>query len=409
MANSLLIRDVTLEGRRTNVFIDGNRFSDLNAPADTVADKTFDAKGLAMLPSFFNTHTHAAMSLLRGYADDMELFTWLNEHIWPYEAKMTDEAYYAGTRLAILEMLKSGTTFFADMYFHEDQVIQAVSEMGIRTCFGLTIMDRTPKDVLEASFKKIEDFKDPTGGRIQLMIAPHAIYTCSADLLKRASEFSKSRNIPMTIHISETAQEVKDCIAQHGVRPVVYLDQLGVLYDKLVVAHCVHVNDEEIEILRERGVQISHNPVSNMKLSSGIFRSKALLDAGCHVCLGTDGCSSNNNLDMREEMKFAAMLAKVENGPECMDAETVLRCATRNGAEAFGIDAGVIAKGKLADCVLVDLDNERLVPCHNLVSNYVYAADSRAIDTVICDGRILVEHGHVEGEEEILEAARRIA
>jgi len=409
MSDTLLIRNVLLQGEKRNVLIEGNRFKDLNAAASTPAQTTLEAEGLAMLASFSNAHTHAAMTVLRGYADDMNLQTWLNDHIWPYEAKMSDEAIYEGSRLAILEMLRSGTTFFADMYWRHPLTVEAVAQMGIRATIGLTLMDRLGEEAIAADFSAIEHFKDPTGGRIQLVAAPHAIYTASPELVVRASRFSEEHNLPMMMHVAETAQEVEDCVKAYGARPVKLLERLGVLNERLVIAHCVHVDDEEIALLAERGVRVAHCPTCNMKLSSGVFRAKEMIERGCKVSLGTDGASSNNNLDMRESMKFAALLAKLESGPECLPAPMAFDWASRQGAAAYGIDAGEIAVGKLADCVLVNLDNERLVPCHNLVSNIVYAADSRAIDTVLCDGKIVMREGHVPGEEEIIEAIRRVA
>ena len=409
----ILLKDTMLNGNRTDVLIAGRRFEKIApgqiADADT---EIVNAAGTAILPPFYNTHTHAAMTLLRGYADDKELFTWLNDHIWPFEAKMTARDIYEGSRLAILEMIRSGTVFFNDMYWQSDETVRAASEMGIRACVGMTVTDFIGEAAIEATFERLAALKPGNwaddAGLVRLTLAPHAVYTVCEKLWRRCADFARERGLLLHIHLAETQKEIADCVAVHGKTPVRWLDSLGVLGENVVAAHVVHVDDEEISILRERGVVIAHNPCSNMKLASGTFRSQAFSRAGCRVTIGTDGNASNNNLDMREETKFAALLAKVSGNPEALPAEEALAWATRNGAEAFGIDAGVITEGRLADAVLVDLNNERLVPSHNLISNWVYSADSRCIRDVICNGKFLMRSGVIEGEAEILDAVRSL-
>ena len=409
----ILLKDTMLNGNRTDVLIAGRRFEKIApgqiADADT---EIVNAAGTAILPPFYNTHTHAAMTLLRGYADDKELFTWLNDHIWPFEAKMTARDIYEGSRLAILEMIRSGTVFFNDMYWQSDETVRAASEMGIRACVGMTVTDFIGEAAIEATFERLAALKPGNwaddAGLVRLTLAPHAVYTVCEKLWRRCADFARERGLLLHIHLAETRKEIADCVAAHGKTPVRWLDSLGVLGENVIAAHVVHVDDEEISILRERGVVIAHNPCSNMKLASGTFRSQAFSRAGCRVTIGTDGNASNNNLDMREETKFAALLAKVSGNPEALPAEEALAWATRNGAEAFGIDAGVIAEGRLADAVLVDLNNERLVPSHNLISNWVYSADSRCIRDVICNGKFLMRSGVIEGEAEILDAVRSL-
>ena len=409
----ILLKDTMLNGNRTDVLIAGHRFEKI-APGQ-IADagtEIVNAAGTAILPPFYNTHTHAAMTLLRGYADDKELFTWLNDHIWPFEAKMTARDIYEGSRLAILEMIRSGTVFFNDMYWQSDETVRAASEMGIRACVGMTVTDFIGEAAIEATFERLAALKPGNwaddAGLVRLTLAPHAVYTVCEKLWRRCADFARERGLLLHIHLAETRKEIADCVAAHGKTPVRWLDSLGVLGENVIAAHVVHVDDEEISILRERGVVIAHNPCSNMKLASGTFRSQAFSRAGCRVTIGTDGNASNNNLDMREETKFAALLAKVSGDPEALPAEEALAWATRNGAEAFGIDAGVIAEGRLADAVLVDLNNERLVPSHNLISNWVYSADSRCIRDVICNGKFLMRSGVIEGEAEILDAVRSL-
>ena len=409
----ILLKDTMLNGNRTDVLIAGHRFEKI-APGKIAGADTeiVDAAGTAILPPFYNTHTHAAMTLLRGYADDKELFTWLNDHIWPFEAKMTAQDIYEGSRLAILEMIRSGTVFFNDMYWQSDETVRAASEMGIRACVGMTVTDFIGEAAIEATFERLAALNPGNwaddAGLVRLTLAPHAVYTVCEKLWRRCADFARERGLLLHIHLAETQKEVADCVAAHGKTPVRWLDSLGVLGENVIAAHVVHVDDEEISILRERGVVVAHNPCSNMKLASGTFRSQAFSRAGCRVTIGTDGNASNNNLDMGEETKFAALLAKVSGNPEALPAEEALAWATRNGAEAFGIDAGVIAEGRLADAVLVDLNNERLVPSHNLISNWVYSADSRCIRDVICNGKFLMRSGVIEGEAEILDAVRKL-
>lgn len=389
---TLLIKNVLLKDRKTDILVADGRFKSLCAPEGTRADETLDAEGTAILPPFYNTHTHAAMSLLRGYADDMPLQKWLQDYIWPYENKMTAQDIREGSRLAVREMIRTGTVFFSDMYFEIDQTIAVVQEFGIRAAIGVTFVDSHSKSQQADKLDLLRNWVDPSGGLITLTVAPHAIYTVSPDLLVKCADTARSLGLKLHIHLSETRQEVEDCLRAHGTTPVRYLDSLGFLGPDVIAAHVVHVDEEEAAILASRGVTLAHCPCSNMKLASGIFPYKMLHEAGCRITLGTDGDSSNNNLDMREEMKFAALLAKVSSGdPEVLPAAEALEMATRSGAEAFGLDAGVIREGALADALLVRLDDERMQPCHNLVSNWVYAAGSSCIDCVICNGNIVMK------------------
>lgn len=390
---SLLIKDVRLDDRITDILIADGRFKSLEAPAGTLADKVIDASGMAILPPFYNTHTHAAMTLLRGYADDMPLHKWLQEYIWPFEDKLTPQDIREGSRLAVREMIKTGTVFFSDMYFDIEETVDVVRESGMRAAIGVTFVESHSKSQQAEKLELLKHWTDPTGGRITLTVAPHAVYTVGPDLLVRCADTARSLGLKLHIHLCETRKEVDDCLAEHGMTPVRYLDSLGFLGPDVIAAHVVHVDPEEAAILAERGVTISHCPCSNLKLASGFFPYKLLKEAGCRITLGTDGASSNNNLDMREEMKFAALVSKACSGnPEVMPAAEAMDMACRQGAEAFGINAGVIAEGKLADAILVDLSDVRMQPCHHLLSNWVYAAGSSCIDTVICDGNILMEH-----------------
>ena len=386
----LLLKGVLHDGRVRNILIEDKRFKDLDAPAEVAEAQVFDASGSAILPAMYNTHTHAAMTLLRGYADDMPLQKWLQEYIWPFEDKLTPEDIRKGSEIAVREMVQSGTVFFNDMYFDVEETIDIVNRTGTRAAIGITVMENHSKAVTREKREFIRHWQDPTGGRVRLVMAPHAIYTVGERKLRDSAEFAREHGMLLHIHLSETVKEVEDCLIEHGTTPVRYLDSIGFLGPDVIAAHCVHVDDEEAAILAERGVTVSHCPCSNMKLGSGVFPYSRLMQAGCRITLGTDGASSGNNLDLREAMKFAALLAKSGGDPEFLPAEEVFRWATRSGAEAFGIDAGVIAEGKLADCLLIDLSDIRMQPCHHLVSNFVYSADSRCIKHVLCDGRIVL-------------------
>lgn len=387
--SSLLIMNVLHDGLKTNILVEDGKFKAFGVPDSTEAEKVFEADGLAIVPAFYNAHTHAAMSLLRGYADDMPLQTWLQDHIWPYEDKLTAADIRRGSVMAADEMKATGSVFFNDMYFDIEQTIDVVDKAGMRAAIGITVMESHSKAQEEQKWGFARSWQDPTGGRIQLCVAPHAVYTVGTEKLKKAAALARECGLKIHIHLSETAQEVTDCIRDYGMTPVRYLDSIGVLGPDVVAAHCVHVDREEWDILAERGVTAVHCPCSNMKLGSGRFPYELAIASGTRIALGTDGCSSNNNLDMREEMKFAALLAKVSGDPTLLPADTVMEWATRGGAEAFGIDGGVIAPGKVADAILIDLSSPKMQPCHNLVSNWVYSADSSCIRATMCAGAII--------------------
>ena len=397
--NTLLIQRVRLDGAETDILIEGNRIARIAPEIAPGTARVIDGSGKAAIPPFYNTHTHAAMTLLRGYADDMELFTWLNDYIWPAEGRLTGEDIYAGTRLALLEMIRSGTVFFNDMYWKEEVALPVVEAMGLRATLGVLLINTLDSRGKEQCFDLLEHFVPSPEGRVSLAVAPHSIYTVNKELLCRSADAARRNGQKIHIHLCETQGEVENCLKEHGCTPVAYLDKMGFLGEDVIAAHVVHVTDTDIQILKERKVTIAHCPISNMKLSSGIAPIQKMLEAGCRVTLATDGCSSNNNLDMREEMKIAALLAKVSNGPQALSAAEVLHM----------VDAGVIEEGHLADLLLVGNDQACMTPMFHPESNWVYAADSSLIDTVICDGRILMQGRKVEGEEEILADARRIA
>lgn len=412
--NKILLKSVLLPqsgtlANKVDVLIVENRFSEIAeqiSAENSAGAEIVDCSHMALLPAFYNAHTHAAMTLLRGYADDMPLFKWLSEHIWPMEGKMKGYEIEVGSRLAVLEMIKSGTVFFADMYWHREHTMKVVEEMGIRASIGVTFAENlVPPEVTEANIKFLREHRGESD-RVKLAVMPHAPYTVGEKLFQRLSGVAAEEGFRMHTHLAETSNERESCPVKEC-SPVELLHRYGVLSDNLVAAHCVHLSDEDRKILADAGVYVAVNPCSNLKLNSGIPDIPAMMNAGICVALGTDGASSNNNLDMREEMKMASLIAKVKGDAESLPAWEALKMATEGGAKAFGLnDAGRIAEGFLADGLLVNLDNERMVPCHNVVSNWVYAAGTDAIDSVICNGRFVMRNRHVDGEEDILREAR---
>lgn len=405
--NRILIKNIFHKGNIVDILIEGNRIMTIAPNIETNANKIVDGRDKAILPAFYNAHTHAAMTLLRGYADDMPLFKWLMEYIWPFENKLSAENIYDGTRLAILEMIRSGTVFFADMYWHHEAIIDAVRDMGIRANVGVSFIESRGRKEIDDNFKFINNFKSPNE-LISISVAPHAIYTVGKDLLQECAKIAKQNDLIFHIHLAETLKEFEECKQENnGLTPVEYLNSLGILSQKVNAAHCIHIKELDAEILSANNTTIVHNPCSNMKLASGHFNVPLVEKYGCNICLGTDGASSNNNLSMQEEMKFAALLAKsAHRDTTILPAKRIFQWATENGAKAFGIDAGIIEEGKLADFLIVDLNNERLVPNYKLRSNWVYSADSRCILSVVCNGKFLMENGIIENEEEIIKKAK---
>ncbi len=413
---SILIKNVLLGGRARNIYIEGNEIEAISeASKEQVAEFVIDGTDKAAIPGLFNAHTHAAMTLLRGYADDMPLQEWLETKIWPVERKLTEDDVYWGTKLACLEMIKSGTIFFNDMYWHWRGSARAVAECGIRAALSAVFIDgfdeeKAKEQIIrnEALYKESKELPE----RIIFALGPHAIYTVSESSLCWVRDFAEKHDLLVHIHLSETKTEVEDCITRHGMRPVEYLNELDFLCARTIACHCTHLSRNEMELLKKHNVKIVHNPTSNMKLAAGRKQYDELKRLGLYanIALGTDGCASNNNLDMFEEMKMASLLQKAYSGdPTCMPAKEAFGLATGNAARMFRLNAGEIAEGKLADVVLLDLKNVNLVPNHNLISNIVYSANGSCVDTVICDGAILMEERKVKGEEEIKEKAQEVA
>jgi len=411
---TILIENARLNGKDASIQIEGNTIAAINPKRADRTDRVINGKGKAIIPSLINNHTHAAMSLLKGYADDFPLHEWLNDYIWPREKKLRAKDVYWGTRLACLEMAKTGTACFNDMYFFSQETAKAAVDAGIRAVVSEVLFDPLDPEKDERSFaalkKSIKELKK-TGSLITPAIGPHAIYTLGRESLAKEAEFSKKEKLLVHFHLSETEKEVKDCIEKYGKRPVEFLDELGFFSKRSLNAHCVWLNAKEIKILAKRKARAINCPVSNQKLSVGkAMPFRALSKAGVLVSLGTDGSASNNSLDLFAEMKAAALMQKFSSSnPTEMTAKEAFTLCTCNAAESIGLNAGSIEEGKLADLCLVDLKNVKLVPGHNLLAGLVYSADGSCIDTTICNGKIAMEAGKVEGEEEIIEKAQKQA
>jgi len=364
---------------------------------------TIDASGQIILPGLVNTHTHAPMVLFRGLADDRPLMEWLNNYIFPAEAKtVSPEFVRAGTRLAALEMIESGTTTFADMYYFEDEVAAQTRAAGLRGVLGQTIIQfpvadaKTPADGLARAEKFIEAFKDDP--LITPAVAPHAIYTLDGPTLRAARELSKRTNAPTLIHLAETHDEVKVAMERGSPSPVAYLDSLGFLGPGVLAAHGIWVSDADIAVLKARNVGVSHNPESNMKLASGTAPVPTYLRAGVAVGLGTDGAASSNDLDMFEVMRFAALLHKHATAdPAVMSARTVLELATIGGARALGMEnrIGSLEPRKRADLITVSMAGARQTPMYDPISHLVYVAHGDDVRTTIVNGRVLMRNREV--------------
>ena len=385
------------------VAIAGDKIRSVGRAADfsaASASRVIDARGGIIMPGLVNTHTHAAMTCFRGLADDLPLMQWLNEHIFPAEAHLDDAKVYCGTLLACAEMIRSGTTCFCDMYLFEDAVARAAAAAGVRAIVGEVLYDFPSPNYgdIEQGFAYTKELiarwqDDPL---VSVAVEPHSPYLCAPELLKRASSLAAAHRIPMVIHLSETESEVAQMKSKSGLTPVGFLAEQGLLSPNLLACHCVALTDEDISLLRRFDVKVSHNPESNMKLASGIAPVPELVEQGICVGLGTDGCASNNNLDLFLEMGTAARLHKVSTlDPTVMDAVGVLRMATIDAARALGIDylTGSLEPGKAADIIIIDTAKPHLTPMYHPDSHLVYAARGSDVATTIINGRIVMEDG----------------
>ncbi len=365
-------------------------------------DEVLDAAGGLVMPGLVNAHTHAAMTLFRGYADDKPLNAWLEEDIWPVEAQLTAGDVRAGAALGVLEMIKSGTTALADMYFFMDEVVEVVEEAGLRAVLGHGIVtvgkdDEAAQEDVETGVEFAKAYAGSGDGRIHTALMPHSLATVRDTDLREIVSVARDTGLPVHYHANETiAHQVSPVVEEHEMRPLAYADELGILRERDFVAHGVHLSREEIELLASNGASVVHCPASNMKLASGLAPVQELWDAGVTVGIGTDGAASNNDLDMFGEIRDAAMSGKIAaDDASAVSAEVVSEMGTKCGAQLLGFDAGVIAEGKKADLIVVDVEKPHLMPLHDLVSNIAYAVNGGDVRHTVCDGSVLMRDREV--------------
>ncbi|MDO8885377.1 amidohydrolase [Candidatus Oleimmundimicrobium sp.] len=402
------------------IAIDDGKIVDIEKNEDVIkayrARKTVSAKNKIAIPGLINAHTHAAMVYFRGLADDLPLKEWLENHIWPAESRYVNAEFIRNAvKLAAIEMLKSGTTTFCDMYFLPNVAAEVLEDVKIKAILGVPLLDfptpvsKSPEEGLKNAQKLIESLKGSS--RLMAAVMPHSPYTCSSGLLKQAAEMSKEYDVPLQIHLAEEKWENEKIISEKGMTSVAYLNDLTVLSEKTSAAHVNWISREDMEILKEAKTGVIHNPQSNMKLATGICPVPDLLKMGITVGLGTDGAASNNDLDMFGEIQTAARLHKIaRKDPTVISAKQALWMATMGGAKSFGLDKeiGSLEINKKADIVLLDTNKPHLVPLYDAHSQLAYSAKGSDVDTVIIDGKIIVENCNLLtcNEEKILNKAR---
>lgn len=407
--------DIIKEGK---IAIRDGKISYIGKTTDTQpikADKVLEGHRKLAMPGLINCHTHAAMTLFRGLAEDIPLEKWLKENIWPQEAKLQPDDIYIGSLLACLEMIKNGVTCFADMYFFETKVAQAVKEAGMRASLASGIIDTVDwqtNNSLKDAIHFAQKYQGYAEGRITTQLGPHTTYTCTRETLTQIREEASRKNIGIHMHLSENppAKTMND----PNLTEVDYLEKLNFLNNDVLAAHCIHLTAKDIKILARRRVKVAYNPVSNMKMGQGSPRIKEFIDSNITVGLGTDGAASNNSLDMFETIKTASLLQKHHyKDPTAFKSREALQLATVRGAEALGLkqDVGSLEVGKKADIILVSLDTPNMTPLHNIYSNLVYSAKGCNVDSVIIDGKIVMENRKVKtlNEEEVIQKAQEQA
>ncbi len=379
---------------KNNIYIKDDKIIHIGKLDNFKADRIIEGKKYLAMPGFINAHTHVGMSYFRNYGNDNDLMTWLNDYIFPAEEKLTEEIVYNASLLSFAEMIRSGTTCFADMYFFEEATIKALEIAKLRgqLARGLTAPDLNETKLSEnlRLYKKY----DGLNKKIEIALGPHAIYTNNKDYLKRIADISKEYNIPIHIHLSETKVENDECLKKYGKSPSEVFDECGIFDGRVIAAHGVHLSDNDLDILKEKEVSIVHNPSSNLKLSSGICDVSRLLDYGINVCLGTDSASSNNKQSMLKEIEIASLISKLK-AADNLKAYDVLKMATINGSKALGIDnmVGTIEVGKNADIILIDIDNINHLPCNDLIASICYSTYDSDISYVMIQGDIVYENG----------------
>lgn len=388
--------------KNANIYIKGKEIFHIgNLRDDIQVSRIIDGKNKLAMPGLINAHTHIGMSLLRNYADDLPLHDWLTKAIWPVEDKLLGQDIYWGSLLSMVEMIQSGTTAFCDMYFFTDEVAKATVESGMRGVLtrGMVEDPKAPHIKLNETRDLFKKWDGEAEARIKVMVAPHAPYTCSPGFLLKSMELARELDTGIHIHLSETKKEVEDSFKAHGKSPIKHVSDLGLFDVHTIGAHCVHVDEEDIEIMIEKSVYPVNNPGSNLKLASGFAPVDRMLKKGLRVALGTDGSSSNNNLNMFEEINLAALVNKAVNlDAISVPAYSAIEMATTNGAYAlgWGQELGTLEVGKKADLILIDMDKPHLYPKHNLISAVTYGMQASDVDTVIIDGKIVMEKREVK-------------
>jgi 5-methylthioadenosine/S-adenosylhomocysteine deaminase len=383
-----------------------------------VAEAKIDAKGKVALPGLINCHTHVPMTVFRGIADDKPLNVWLEKTIWPLEARLKPEDIYNGALLGCLEMIEGGTTCFADMYFHEDEVAKAVEKSGLRGVLGEGVIEAGSsvqgEKMLARSVSFAERFRDYADGRVSAMLAPHAVYSCSPELLLKVGEEASRLGVGLHLHLGESETMLREFEKRNRSSEVEFLNKIGLLNERVLAAHCIDLSEKDMRTLSNRKVNAAYVPIANMKLGLSAAKVKDLTSLGVNVGLGTDGPASNNSLDLFETMKTGALLQKHEYlNPTVLPAYEVLKMATLNGARAVGLekDVGSLEVGKKADIILVDLAKPHLTPLHDIYSTIVYSARAADVETVIVDGKILMQNQQARSldEQAVMEKARKTA
>lgn len=416
---NILLKNIVCNGTVSDIYIEGSVIARIVTSADDPCGQipasgveVVDCQGKTAMPAFVNMHTHAGMSLMRGIEEDVPLKEWI-DRIWEVESHIDGDFVYHATKVACLEMIKSGTVTFNDQYWFPLMARKAAVEMGLRPVISYVVLDHNNKE--EAEFQKdecVRTYEESLGWKDGglFSMAFHAIYSVSEEMMLWSAEFARKHGLKLHIHLSETEKEVRDCMAGHnGLSPVEYLDRLGILGPDVIAAHTLWLSDEDVRILGERKVNCVHNINSNTKLASGYrFRYNELRDAGANVCIGTDGCASSNNLDMLEALKTTALFQKAwRENPKALPLYELISLATSNGADALGLDTGRLEAGMQADICIVNTDSSFFLSPGSFLSNFIYSAHSDCIDSLISMGRFVMRNRKVEGEESILRDARK--
>lgn len=393
--NTSLLSMVDDKIKNTNIYIKDDIITHVGKLDDFDADRVIDGSKFITMPGFINAHTHVAMSYFRNYGNDNDLMTWLNDYIFPAEEKLNEDIVYNASLLSFAEIIRTGTTSFADMYFFEDVTIRALNKAKLR---GQIARGLTCPDPENSRIKKNIDLHKKYNGlnkKIEIALGPHAVYTTDKEYLRTIAQKSKQFNIPVHIHLSETEYENEQCFKKYGQSPTQVFNECGIFENRTIAAHGVHLSDDDIAILKEKNVSIVHNPSSNLKLSSGICDVSRLMDSGINVCLGTDSASSNNKQSMLKEIEITSLISKLKSADN-LKAFDVLKMATINGAKALAIDdkVGTIESGKKADIIMIDIDNINHIPNNDLIASICYSTYESDISYVIIDGDIVYENGN---------------